>query len=212
MAAGGQPARCLGRDRAEHGQAVGAAVEGGARLVVAGFGGQEGDLVAGDVGRVADEDADPAAQSLRQRTEQVALVHVPAGRLDVAPGALNGGRVDVGGVEFRVGQTGGRGEAKRAGAAAQVCYQRTSRCQRYRGPHEELAAAAGHEHAWVDVYAQAAELRPADDLLERQPRRALTDHRVQLGRRVRGVGEQPGLVFGEHAPRRPQPGDDVCAR
>jgi hypothetical protein len=219
VAVGGQPVRCLGRDRAEHGKAVGAAVEGGARLVVAGFGGQEGDLGAGDVGRVADEDADPAAQPLWQRTEQVALVHVPAGRLDVAPGALDGGRVDVGGVEFCLfpappapTQTGGRGEAKRAGAAAQVCYQRTGRCQRYRGPHEELAAAAGHEHAWVDVYAQAAELRPADDLLERQPRRALTDHRVQLGRRVRGVGEQPGLVFGEHAPGRPQPGDDVWAR
>jgi hypothetical protein len=219
VAVGGQPARRLGGDRAEHGKAVGAAVEGGARLVVTGLGGQEGDLVARDVGRVADEDADLAAQPVRQRSEQVALVHVPAGRLDIAPGAPDGGRVDVDGVEFCLiparpapSQSGGRREAKRAGAAAQVGYQRVGRCQRYRGPHEELAAAAGHEHARVDEYPQAAELRPADDLLERQARGALTDHDVQLGRGARGVGEQPGLIFGEHAPGGPEPGDDVWIR
>jgi hypothetical protein len=59
------------------------------------------------------------------------------------------------------------------------------------------------------VNAQAAELRPADDLLERQAGGALRDHRVQLGGCVRGVGEQPGLVLGEHAPGGAQPGDNV---
>jgi hypothetical protein len=78
--------------------------------------------------------------------------------------------------------------------------------------HEELAASARHEHTRVDEYPHAAELRPADDLLERQAGGALADHRVQLGRRVRGVGEQPGLIFGEHAPGRAQPGDDVWTR
>ena len=227
MTARRQPARCLRRHRAEHGKTVSAAVEGGARLVVTSFGGQEGDLRAGDIGRVADEDADPAAQPVRQRPEQVALVHVPAGRLDIAPRALDGGGVDVGAVQLysaqpapalpatalpATGQARDGGETKGAGAAAQVDDHRIAGGQRHRRVHEELAAAARHEHAGVDQDPQAAELRPADDLLERQAGGALLDHRVQFGGCVRGVGKQAGLIFGEHAPGGPQPGDDVRIR
>lgn len=214
MAVGGEPARRLCRDRAEHLQAVPAAVERGPRLVVTRLGGQESDLFARHVGGVADQDADPATQALRQRTEQVALVHLPAGRLDIAPGAPDGGRVEVGGVQFRrapprPAQSRGGGQAERAGAAAQVDNHRVVGRERDRGLDEELASAPGDEHAGVHEDAQTAEIRPADDLLERQAGGALRDHRVQFGGRVRGVCEQPGLLFGEHASGSPQPRDDA---
>ena len=99
-AASGQPAGRLRRDPAEHGEPVGAAVERAARLVVASLRGQERHLLAGHIRRVADQDADAAAQRPRQRAEQVALVDVAAGRLDVAPRARDRGRVDVGGVQL----------------------------------------------------------------------------------------------------------------
>jgi hypothetical protein len=217
VAVGGEPARRLCGDRAKHVKAVPAAVEGGARLVVTRLGGQEGDLLARDVGRVADQDADPAAQAVRQRAEQVALVHVTAGRLDIAPRAPDRGRVEVGGVQFRraaprPAQSRGGGQAERAGAAAQVDNHRVAGCERDRGLDEELASAPGDEHAWVHEDAQAAEPRPADDLLERQAGGALPGHRVQFGGGARGVGEQPGLFLGEDAPGGAQPRDDAGIR
>src|SRR5690606_37301719 len=62
VAARGQPGRRLAGDAAQHGQAVGAAVERDACLVVAGFGRQQRDLPGGYVGHVGDEDVDAAAQ------------------------------------------------------------------------------------------------------------------------------------------------------
>ena len=73
---------------------------------------------------------------------------------------------------------------------------------------EELGAAARHEDARIDSDAQPAELGPAEDLLQRQARRPLLHHGVEL---IRGPGpgdEQPGLVFGEDAARGPEPGHD----
>jgi hypothetical protein len=173
--------------------------------------------LAGDVRRVADQDADAAAQRPRQRAEQVALVDVAAGRLDVAPGARDRGRVDVGGVQLGrscgpsrgIAERDGDRQAKRAGAAAQVDDHRVRLVsQRDRGLDEELAAAPRHEHPGFHEDPQPAELRPADHQLERQAAGPPFDERVELGRAARGGREQPGLVFGEDAPGGAQPPHD----
>lgn len=100
----------------------------------------------------------------------------------------------------------GHREAERAGAAAQIDDHRGGRAsQRSGGLDEELAAAPRHEHPGIHEDPQAAELRPADHLLERQPAGSLLHQRVELGRGSRGLREQPRLVFREHAPGGAQP-------
>ena len=91
------------------------------------------------------------------------MVDVAAGRLDVAPGARDRGRVDVGGVQLGAAERDGDRQAKRAGAAAQVDDHRVRPAsQRDRGVDEELAAAPRDEHPRVNEDPQPVELRPAD--------------------------------------------------
>jgi hypothetical protein len=92
---------------------------------------------------------------------------VAAGRLDVAPGARDRGRVDVGGVQLGAAcgtaERDGDRQAKRAGAAAQVDDHRVRPAsQRDRGVDEELAATPRDEHPRVYEDPQPVELRPAD--------------------------------------------------
>jgi len=141
---------------------------------------------------------------------------------DVAPGAADGGRIEVDGIHL--GVLHGRGERGGDGtrAAAKVDDNGPEAGQWARGLREdgvlvekenslldeELGAAARHEDARIDSDAQPAELGPAEDLLQRQARRPLLHHGVEL---IRGSGpgdEQPGLVFGEDAARGPEPGHD----
>jgi len=72
---------------------------------------------------------------------------------------------------------------------------------------QELGAAARYEDAGVHRYPQAAELRPAEDVLERLAGGPLVHHGGQGSRCPRRGDEQPRLVFGEDAARGPEPGD-----
>ena len=77
------------------------------------------------VRRVADHDVGSAAQSARQRAEQVAGVDVPSGRLDVPPCARDRRRVKVGGVQIGPARESARDrEAEGAGAAAEIDHHR----------------------------------------------------------------------------------------
>ena len=73
---------------------------------------------------------------------------------------------------------------------------------------QELGAAARYEDAGVYGYPQAAELRPAEDVLEGLAGGTPVHHGGQAGRRPSRGHEQPRLVLGENTARCPQPGDD----
>ena len=102
----------------------------------------------------------------------------------------------------------------RPGAAAQVDDDRRPSgaagfAQEPRGlPDQELGAAAGHKDSGVHFDPQPAELRPAQDVLERQAGNPLLHEGVEVVRRRGGRGQQPGLLLGEDAAGRPEPRDD----
>ena len=77
---------------------------------------------------------------------------------------------------------------------------------------ERLGATARHEHAGLEEDAQAAELRPAEELLERFPVDATSDEALELVRGIRaaldGLREQQRLVLGEDAAGRAQARDE----
>ncbi len=73
---------------------------------------------------------------------------------------------------------------------------------------EELGPAAGHEDAGVHGYPQAAELRPADDMLEWQAAGAPVHHRGEVGLGPCRRDEQPRLVLGEDTAGGAELGDD----
>jgi hypothetical protein len=203
-----------------------------------GLGGQQRYLRAGHVGDVGGQQVDAAPQLGRQRLEQVALVDLAARSADVSPSAAGRGRVDIDGVQLDVAQRCRERGADRAGAAAQVHHHDRPRPgltgflagagvwgagwlggvrpgpARFRADeghsvaHQELGSAAGNEHARVHGDTQAAELRPADDVLKRQAGHSLVYHLGQAGRRPGRADEQPRLVLGEDAAGRPEPGDD----
>ena len=165
------------------------AVQGEPRLVRPGLGRQQPDLPGRHVGHVGDQDGDPAAQPGGQRLVQVALVDVPG---HVLPGAAYGGRVEVGRVH--VGPVHGRGHRgpDRARATAQVDDDVPRPGQGDGLLDEELRAPARDEDAGRHGDPQAAELRPAQDVLKRQARGALVHHGVKLVRRPRrGVSSRP---------------------
>ncbi len=82
----------------------------------------------------------------------------------------------------------------------------------HRLAHEKLGAVAGHEHAGRYGYPQAAEFRPAHNLLERQARDSLFHHYIEFGRGARRGAEQPRLVLCKDTARGPEPGDDSGLR
>ena len=214
---GRQPLRRRRGHPPQHVEPVRAAVERHPRLVQPGLGGQQPDLPGRYVRHVGREQRDPAAQRSGQRRVEIALVHVAAGRFEVAAGAGHRCRIDVAGVHLGIHidrmQRGGQRGADRAGAAAQIHHDerpgwgRPSAGQRDRPADHELGAAPGHEHPRRHRYPQAAELGPADHLLQRQPGRAPVRHGGEIGERTGGGDEQPGLVLGEHTASRPKPGD-----
>ena len=207
-AAGGQPQRSLRGHPAQDVQAVAAAVQRHPWLVQPGLGRQQPDLPGGHVRHVGDQDVHAAVQRGGQRLEEVAGVDVGADRGEVAAGAGHRGGVDVGGVQLGGVQGGGERGAHRAGTAAQVDDHRARRGEPNSLADQELGAAAGHEDAGIHGYPQAAEVRPADDLFQRQAGCPPVHHGGELRRRGGRGDEQLRLVLGEHAPGGPQPGDD----
>ncbi len=74
---------------------------------------------------------------------------------------------------------------------------------------EELAAAARNKDAGGYENTQAAELGPADDLLQRQASEAAADHALKLCARGGRGDKQVRLVLGEDAARRSQNSNDL---
>jgi hypothetical protein len=233
VAARGQPLRGRRHHPPQDVEPVRTAVERQPRLVRAGLRGQQPDLLGGHVGHVGGQNVNAAAQRGGQRPVKVALVYPAVGSGDVAAGARHRRGVDVGRVQLHPAQ--GRGErgAHRARAAAQVDDD-GPRPGGYRPPwahpgprwpgppregggraderdrlfDEELGPAAGHEDAGVNGYLQATELRPAEDVLERQARGAAVDHSGEVRRGPGRRDEQLRLVLGEDAAGGAEPGDD----
>ena len=75
-------------------------------------------------------------------------------------------------------------------------------------PDEELGAPPRHEHAGRHGDPQAAELGPAENLLQRQAGHTPVHHRVEFVRCPCGGHEQTGFVLGENATRGPEPAND----
>ncbi|CAM5743094.1 hypothetical protein SALBM311S_00303 [Streptomyces alboniger] len=202
-----EPAGCLCDDPAQDVQAVRAAVEGEQRLVFACLGGQQPDLVGGDVRHVGREDVDPAAQVDGQRLEQVAGVDVAADFADIAAGTTHRRRFDVGRVQFDGAERGGQRGTDRARTTAQVHDDGRVRDVGERPLDEELGTATGHEDAGFHRDAQSAELCPSQDEFERQAGHPAVH---QVGQFVRGAGggqDQLRLVLGEDTTGAPQCGN-----
>ena len=72
---------------------------------------------------------------------------------------------------------------------------------------QELGAAAGHEDAGVHGDPQAAELRPAEHVLQGLAGGPPVHHGRQVGKRGGPGHEQLRFVLGEDAAGRPKPGD-----
>ncbi len=72
---------------------------------------------------------------------------------------------------------------------------------------QELGATAGHEDPGAHSDSQAAELGPADHVLQRLAGGPPVHHGGQVGQRGRRRPEQAGLVLGEDAAGGPEPGD-----
>ena len=207
VSAGRQPFRGPGGDPAQHEEPVRAAVQGRPRFVRPGLGREEPDLPGGDVGHVSGQYGDPAPQPGGQRLIQVSPVDVTPWARQVLPGAANRGRVDVGRVYLGPVHGGGQGRADRARAAAQVDDHVPRPGQRRGLPDEELGTPPRHEHAGRHGDPQAAELGPAEDVLQRQASDAPVHHGVEFVRRPRRGRQQPGFIFGEDTARGPEPVD-----
>lgn len=171
----------------------------------------EGDGFGRHVGDVGGDDVDASAQRRRQRVVQVALVDGPAGQ--VATRARHGDGIEFGRVQDDVPDLGRDQGADGPRPAAQVEDGRRApgdqRRELDRLSGKEFRAPARDEHPVIDCNAQAAELGPAEDVLERRADDPPLDEGIELGRAPRGGAEQRRLVLGEDASGRPQRRDDV---
>ncbi len=187
-------------------EAVTPAVECTAGLVVAGLRGHQPEGVGGDVRRARDQHVHPASERGRQRRVEIARVDGPADRLDVAAGAPDSHRVDVSRMQLHRAHGSRDGDPDGPRAAAQVEHDSTRLDQRRGLADQQLGAAAGHEDTWLERDALPAELRPTDDLLERDSGDPSRDHVLEeVGRG--GLGDQQrGLLLREDASGRAQRG------
>ncbi len=186
-----------------------------------GFGRQQPHLLGGHVGRVGGQDVDASPQRDGQRLVKIALVHLASGAGKVAAGAPHRSRVEVGRVQLDRVQGHKQRDAHRARAAAQVDDDRRRPVRRLADASggqplgesdslldEELGAASGHEDTGVHGYPQAAEPRPAKDVLKGQAGGPPIHHGGKLVLGPRRAKEQPRLVLGEDTADGPQPGND----
>jgi len=192
-------------------ESVRAAVQRHQRLVRPGFRGQKPDLPGRHVGDVGDQNTDPAPQPGGQRLVQVTLVDMPVKACEtgcVSPGAAHGGRVDV--HRVHLGLVHGRDQrgAYRARATAQVDDDIAGTGESGGLPDEELGAATRDEDPGLHGDPQAAELRPAEDVLQGQASGSPVNHGVKFVRGSCRGDEQPGFVLGEDTAGRPEPSDD----
>jgi hypothetical protein len=123
----------------------------------------------------------------------------------VAPGGEDRGRVEVGRVHLDVRADGQQGGAEGAAAAAEIEGHRAGPGGLDREPEQELAAAARHEDPGLQGDPDPAELRPAQDLLQRAAALAVAQHPLEVVGRARCRDQQRRLILGEHAPGRAEP-------
>jgi hypothetical protein len=202
---------------------VRATVKRNPRFVYAGLRGQQPDRLGGYVGCVGDQDVDAAPQRSGQRLVEVAFVDLTTGSGEVAAGAPHRSRVDVDGVQLDPVQGRDQRCAHRARAAAQVNDDSSWPGEGLAGAgslagqggglvDEELGAAAGYEDSGVHGYPQAAELRPAEDVFERQASGSPVHHGGEVDPRPCRGDEQLRLILGEDTAGGPKPGDDDGSR
>jgi len=218
-----QPLRGCGSHPSHDVEPVAATVERHPRLVQASLRREQPDLSGWHVRHVGGQDVNAPPQGGGQRVVQVAFVDLAAGT-DITPGAPDGGRVDVSGIQFDPVQGSVQRGTHRARAAAQVddnrprAAGRAGICgRRLAGQgdglaHEKLGAVPRDEYARIHDYPQAAELRPAHHLLQGQARGPLVQHGGEFGRGARRGAEQLRLVLSKDTARGPEPGDDVGLR
>ena len=142
------------------------------------------------MGEVRDREVDPAGERRGQARPPRTLVD---GEAAGTSGAGEGGLVQVDAVHVRVGQQHGQRRGQRAGAAAEVDDHAGIGAQGDGGGEDRLGPAPGHEDAGRERHPDRPERRPADDLLERTPRRAVGDGagRARRGRRTSPRSPRP---------------------
>lgn len=102
-------------------------------------------------------------------------------------------------MQFGRVRRGGEGDAEGAGTAAEVDDDGPAGREGGGLRHEELRTPPGHEDTGVHGEAATAELRPAQDVFEREPGGTALDERGQLAGGSGGLVEEEGLVLGEDA-------------
>jgi hypothetical protein len=130
---------------------------------------------------------------------------------EVAVGAPDGDRIEVGGIHVETVDRRRKCRADGTRTAAEIHDDRPPPTRGFgalRGPPagddhglvgQELGTAAGDEDAGIHGDSQAVELGPAHDVFEWQPGDAAVDHGGELGRVPGGGQEQFRLVLGEDA-------------
>ncbi|GAA1649344.1 hypothetical protein GCM10009744_46010 [Kribbella alba] len=97
---------------------------------------------------------------------------------------------------------------QRARTTAKIQYYGARPAERDRLGHQELRTPPGHENARINLDAQAAELRPAENVFERKSIDPLIDQLGEFGV-VAGSGDEQGcFVLGEDAAGGAEGGDD----
>jgi hypothetical protein len=182
-------------------EAVVPAVERHPRFVEASLGRHLRDGVGRNVGSVGEKEVKATAQGCRQRLEQVAFVHVPAGMSDIAPGAAHRRGLDVDSVELYPVHGGSQCHPYGPGAATHVDGDAGPSKQGASQPDgladHELGTAAGDEDPRPHEYAKTAELSPTHQVLKGYPGRSRLNHGRQT-RRCRGLRqEEESLFLGE---------------
>jgi len=193
-------------------EAVGAAEQRDVGLVV----GPVGEQPAGVVGHVRGhrrEHVDAAGEVVGQGGEAVAEVRTrPRVVGQVGTRVREGGGVVVAGVHLGVGAPGGhgRGDRRDPGVRLHEDGPGAPRERLERAACQEARALAGDEDARPDREPSAAELDPADDVLQRLARDPAVDEAVERwsAGAVGGLAEERGLLLGVHAPGGAQPGDE----
>lgn len=97
-------------------------------------------------------------------------------------------------------QGGGEGDTERTRTAAEIDDDGPAGREGGGLRHEELRTPPGHEDTGVHGEAATAELRPAQNVFEREPGGTALDEVGQLVGGGGGLVEEEGLVLGEDAP------------
>lgn len=215
-----EPLRCPAGKTTVEIKTVRPAIKCQAFFMQAGFRGHGAYRACGDIGRVDSQDLDPTTDGGRQRSEQIALVDLPAHQGQVASSAIHGAPVHVRCVQLDTGNAGGDCSTDGAGTTAQIHYDH-GRISSGAGPrpvvlqqrnsfvYQKFGASAGNKNARVHLNSQSAKACPTQHMFQREagdPQLYRGSEFVSTGRRRE---EQLSFVLCEDTPRGPKPGTNV---